>query len=264
MPPSLTAQGVARARALMTRGATAHGDPDGEARLNADLVGDVPNAPGLLFGHLVARTRFFDDLTLATVEGGTTQVVIVGAGYDARALRFREPGVRFFEVDLPETQADKHERLSRLMIDASDITFVPLDLTDGDIDVALASAGHDAASRSLFIGEGLLLYLDRAVIEHLFAGLRRRAAGAATLALSLSVRDATASDPTRALRRSEWYDRLREIGEPPRTTLARDEWEALLGATGWTLASAVDPHSIEPGVPSGGALLVTAIPSVPR
>jgi len=33
--------------------------------------------------------------------------VILGAGYDDRALRFRSPGVRFFELDHPDTQADK-------------------------------------------------------------------------------------------------------------------------------------------------------------
>lgn len=106
------------------------------------------------------------------------------------------------------------------------MTFVALDLTTGNAATALEDAGHDAARSSLFIGEGLLLYLDVPVIEHLFGALRNRATRAATLAL----------------------------------TLARDEWETLLRTTGWTIARAVEPHSIEPEVPAGGALLVTANP----
>ena len=161
MLPSRTAAGVARARARLTRPATTDGDPDAEQRLNADLGGgDLPDAPAPMFHHIAARTRFFDAVTLAAVESGTTQVVIVGAGYDGRALRFRLPGVRYFELDLPATQIDKRERLARLGIPVDDVTFVPIDLAEADVDGALGAAGHDATRTSLFICEGLLVYLD--------------------------------------------------------------------------------------------------------
>lgn len=79
MLPSRTAAGVARARAQLTRPATAEGDPDGEARLEADLTvgvaGTDPPAPTPLFHHIAARTRFFDDATVAALDGGTTQIV---------------------------------------------------------------------------------------------------------------------------------------------------------------------------------------------
>src|SRR3954451_5426825 len=41
-------------------------------------------------------------------------VIVPRAGYDCRALRFRTPGVRFFEVDHPATRHDKRARLARL------------------------------------------------------------------------------------------------------------------------------------------------------
>ena len=44
------------------------------------------------------------------------KVIIVGAGYDGRAIRYARPGVRWFEVDHPATQRDKLERLERLGI----------------------------------------------------------------------------------------------------------------------------------------------------
>ena len=62
--------------------------------------------------RLAARTRFFDEQVLAALDRGIRQVVIAGAGYDDRALRFRSPGVRYFELDHPATQADKRRLLA--------------------------------------------------------------------------------------------------------------------------------------------------------
>jgi O-methyltransferase involved in polyketide biosynthesis len=58
------------------------------------------------------------------IDRGVKQVVILGAGYDGRALRFRTPGVRFFEVDHPATQIDKLRRLAALGVSVAGISFV--------------------------------------------------------------------------------------------------------------------------------------------
>jgi hypothetical protein len=54
---------------------------------------------------------------------------------------------------------------------------------------------------------------------------------------------------------------LRRLGEPPRTTLMHEEWTALLRTCGWEPDREVDPHSIDPEVAEGGALLMTAVPA---
>jgi methyltransferase (TIGR00027 family) len=53
--------------------------------------------------------RHAEDRLEAALERGMTQCVILGAGLDSTALRLPEawPGVRFFEVDHPATQALK-------------------------------------------------------------------------------------------------------------------------------------------------------------
>jgi methyltransferase (TIGR00027 family) len=58
-----------------------------------------------------ARTKHMDTLLRKALEDGARQVVILGAGYDSRAYRFQDasPGVTFFEVDLPITQAEKRD-----------------------------------------------------------------------------------------------------------------------------------------------------------
>ena len=106
------------------------------------------------------RTRFIDDCVLRAIDGGTRQVVILGAGLDTRAARLARPGVRFFEVDQPATQAEKRERLSRLEgypLDSA--TFVPCDFETDDFLERLGSAGYDADSPSLLVWEGVIYYL---------------------------------------------------------------------------------------------------------
>lgn len=267
MSVSRTAQGVARARGMMTRPAPAGGDADGEERLNADLAADLTAEPpasaseaaggAAMFAYLTARTRFFDDLVLNAPARGIAQVVIAGAGYDGRALRFRAPGVTFFELDRPETQDDKRARLARLHVPCADVRFVPIDLADGDVDARLAAAGHDRTRPSLFVCEGLLLYLDEPVIARLFGGLRARATDDSLLALSLGLRDRTAT-PAAAIRRAAFRRRLVRIGEPPRTRLDRAEWDALLARAGWVIDDSSDPRARDPKGPVGGSLLVTA------
>jgi methyltransferase (TIGR00027 family) len=56
-------------------------------------------APGF-HEHLIARTRFIDDLIEKAASTGAQQYVILGAGYDLRAHRLDLPSsLRIFEVD---------------------------------------------------------------------------------------------------------------------------------------------------------------------
>src|SRR5262245_38222743 len=65
---------------------------------------------------ILARERYIDDFLKAMLHEGLDQIVILGAGFDTRAYRF--PGidkVRVFEVDHPDTQATKLQRLQKVI-----------------------------------------------------------------------------------------------------------------------------------------------------
>ena len=70
------------------------------------------------------RTRFLDDVALESSAGGCRQVVILGAGLDARAFRLDWPAnVRLFELDLPavlEVKEQAEGLLAYLSPQASD------------------------------------------------------------------------------------------------------------------------------------------------
>jgi len=260
--PSLTARGVALARSRLVRPHAPEGDPEAEQRLYLGLQPPLLAAAmgsdhrrgterrARRLANIAARTAFLDDETLRAVTGGADQVVIVGAGYDGRGLRFRQRGVRFFEVDHPGTQADKRRRLGALGIPLDHITFVECDLTAERVEAALARAGQRDDRPSLFICEGLVRYLDRVAVNRMLSGLRSRAARGSRLLVTVSE---TPGGDRRAARRLY----LAAIGEPVRSSFAVGEISRVLAGAGWAIDREV--RRSEPG--GRHRLLVAAIPT---
>jgi methyltransferase (TIGR00027 family) len=112
---------------------------------------------------IVARTRFIDDCLKIDIEAGLRQLVILGAGYDTRALRFdcQAAGITVFELDHPATQAKKLARYRRrLQTIPEHVVFIPVDFNAAQPDRALCEAGFDCAKTSFFIWEGMSYYFS--------------------------------------------------------------------------------------------------------
>nr|WP_228122348.1 class I SAM-dependent methyltransferase [Saccharothrix syringae] len=111
------------------------------------------------FTLVAARPLGHDDAVRRALDDGVRQVVV--AGYDSRAWRLARPGVRFFEVDHPATQADKRRRAP-----AGGPRYVPVDLAADPLDRALREA-------VLFVVEGLTPYLTEPRVRALLTALAR-------------------------------------------------------------------------------------------
>src|ERR1700761_5137361 len=219
---SHTARSVAARRLQYPRPAAPYGDPAADEALARDVAAGLSPRPGRMHEYLRARTAFFDRVTLDALADGTTQVVTGGAGYDGRALRYARPGVRWFEVDHPATQADKLERLSRLNLATGHIRFVPADFTADPVARPLLDAGLDPARPALFLFEGVAVYLGEAGTRRVLAEFRQVTVDGSLLALSVSTGSAS-SEPRPGFQR-----RVAELGEPARTVLTADATRDLL------------------------------------
>jgi methyltransferase (TIGR00027 family) len=173
------------------------------------------------FSWLTARILFFDDVVARCAE---PQVVVLGAGYDARAWRFSRDGVRFWEVDHPSTQADK-----RLLAPEGGPTYVPLDLTEAPAGPALVDAGLDPTAPTLFVAEGLAMYLTDDDLRALLDGLGPAAADGSRLALNIGFGFDGSGGVVRRLTRRL----LARRREPIRSTVTPDTVTALLAEVGW-------------------------------
>jgi methyltransferase (TIGR00027 family) len=252
---SRTSQAVAVTRAGFDRPHSPGGDPDAQRKLCAGMASVVLTD---MRASLAARTRFFDEQVMAAIAAGIRQVVILGAGYDDRAMRFAAPGVTFFELDHPGTQADKRARLAALgAVGAARLAAA--DFRTDDVAAVLAAAGHDAAAPTLFSCEGLLVYLDAESIVAFLASVRAAAAAGSVLAASLAVH-ADGLDSARVLQVANARRRTAQ-DEPWRTILPAAAHTALLARAGWQVIVAADAADLGTGAEPGRSLLVAARPA---
>jgi methyltransferase (TIGR00027 family) len=181
------------------------------------------------FSFLAARTMFFDEAVREAIRDGIRQVVIVGAGYDARAWRLQEPGVRFFEIDHPATQRDKQRRAPA----RGDVTYVAADLRDDGVATRLHDAGMSADQPSIFIAEGLTMYLTARETERMFAELAAVAPAESRLAANFTGAGGGSVAPVSSTVAKVIRARFRMSGETMHHWATRDDVANLLAAAGW-------------------------------
>jgi len=115
--------------------------------------------PGILL-HYALRKKCIATLARSALRNGTTQVVVVGAGFDPLGLELQLdfPASEFWEIDHPATQRQKLRTLPK--ISAERLHFVAVDLSATGLDrEALIKSGFDPTQRTFWIAEGLLMYL---------------------------------------------------------------------------------------------------------
>ena len=141
------------------------------------MLADRFGSGGWQYGELwiALRTVFIDRELAGALDSGFGQVVILGAGLDARAARMGREGVRYFEVDQPNSQAEKLARIAQAQgYPGSAATFVTCDFEHDDFLDQLSARGFDALAPAVFVWEGVTLYLVEAAVR---STLRRIASG---------------------------------------------------------------------------------------
>jgi methyltransferase (TIGR00027 family) len=125
---------------------------------------------------IVVRTKLIDDLVLGAVAEGCDCVVNLAAGFDTRPYRLALPAtLAWNEADLPDIVAEKERALAAERPDCR-LTRTTVDVADAAQRAAFLSRSTAAARRALVITEGLLVYLDDAVVRALAADLAAQAA----------------------------------------------------------------------------------------
>ncbi len=112
-----------------------------------------------------ARQTLYD-LVVQQYVPEMAQFVILGAGYDTRALNLpKDTPVRSFEIDTPATIAGKRETLAKAGIDTTGVVMVAADFEQEDWLTKLVEAGFNANQPTLFIWEGVTPYLDKEAVQ---------------------------------------------------------------------------------------------------
>ncbi|KAJ4962439.1 hypothetical protein NE237_022378 [Protea cynaroides] len=140
-------------------------------KMTRDRINSAREVSGVI---LAVRTLWFDanlEAALNSFNGGEAQVVLLGAGMDARAYRLScLKGINIFEVDFPELlhmkatllqaamgSSNEHEQLKMI---AKSLTRVAADIRDNDWSEKLQRSGFIPERNTVWVLEGILYYLS--------------------------------------------------------------------------------------------------------
>lgn len=139
--------------------------------------------PGLA-NSIRARVRYFDDFVKGSLDEGLRQLVILGAGYDTRAYRIEglKGNVRVFEVDHPDTQSVKIEKVKEIFGALSDhVIYVPVDFETDNFGERLAAQGYDRSLKTLFLLEGLVMYIPPEAVDETLSFIAKNSGKGSTI-----------------------------------------------------------------------------------
>lgn len=126
---------------------------------------------GGAYEYVIARTKYIDAAFKQALEEGFDQIVVFGAGFDSRAIRFTQfnKGTTIFEVDAPTTQQEKIKALkSRKISQPANLVYVPVDFDKERLEEKMKQAGFKAGEKTLFTLEGVTMYLSVEGIDGTF------------------------------------------------------------------------------------------------
>jgi len=126
-------------------------------------------APPGIYEYVLARTKLFDTVFANALDECFGQIILLGAGFDTRVLRFanRNQGTRIFELDVPTTQQAKRGVLEMKGVQLPpELIFVPIDFTRQRMADVLLSRGFRVEGKTLFLWEGVTMYLNIQAVDH--------------------------------------------------------------------------------------------------
>jgi methyltransferase (TIGR00027 family) len=135
-------------------------------------------APAGIYEYVIARTKYIDAAFKQAAEEKFDQILLFGAGFDTRALRFQVEAqhTHIFELDAPPTQQAKVQQYQRRSLNVpTNLVFIPIDFDKESLPEKLDAAGFHKDCRSLFILEGVLMYLEPDSVQATFQTIQEYA-----------------------------------------------------------------------------------------
>ena len=196
---------------------------------------------------MVPRTVAIDE---AIREHDAAQLVILGAGLDARAWRMSElADVTVFEVDHPASQRDKLRRIGDHTPTALRVVSVEVDLATQTLSPTLENAGFDRQAVSTWVWEGVVPYLFADDVRAAVAQIAELCAPGSRLVVNYQAKSAWVSLMRGAMRLILRLTRQPDplAGEPWRSLWRPEGMQRLLHDSGFRVVSDDDLFTLAVG-----------------
>lgn len=126
------------------------------------------------------RHRYFNKSMKQVTQEAAKQVVILGAGFDTRAVRKHKYNVRYFEVDQPEVLGIKAEIYAEKGVEPN-AAYIGINYVEQDLMQALVAQGLDLTLPTHFIWEGNVVYLPMDAIKMVLGRIKQHFTAGATI-----------------------------------------------------------------------------------
>lgn len=129
--------------------------------------------PGISL-HYVLRKSHIELIVRQLIACDVTQIVMLGAGFDTLLWRIHlhNPHINCIEIDHPATQAHKLQALQETK--GSHLHFLSIDFSQQKItEVLTQDQGFDPQRKTLFICEGVMMYLSAENVDDIFDAIRQ-------------------------------------------------------------------------------------------
>jgi len=202
---------------------------------------EAATLPGICL-HFALRKQLLRRHAQELLAAGCTQVIVLGAGFDTLCMELKaiRPDLCCIEIDQAATQSAKRTAAG------SGIGFIAADLAREELGALLAShPGFRADASTLFVAEGLLMYMPLEAVRGLFAQM---AAAAPRSRVAFTWLDPLPDGRPGFRRRSRLVDAwLRWRGEPFLSSQARGGLADFLADAGFVLEKLNDSGDLLDG-----------------
>ncbi len=202
--------------------------------------------PGI-YEYVCARTKVIDSLFVEALDARFTQIILLGAGFDTRALRFadRNHGTKVIELDVATTQEPKIDifRKKKVII-PPELVFAPINFDREDILEVLQKAGYQDGQKSLFLWEGVSMYLTAQAVDGTLAFIRNHSAPGSRVVFDYLYASVLRQE-NRFYGEEGIYKIVSKAGEAWTFGLEEGEIESFLEARGFVVVSHHTPAELE-------------------
>jgi methyltransferase (TIGR00027 family) len=138
-----------------------------------------------LASMIFCRSVRFDSLIAARVAD-VAQFVVLGAGFDTRAYGpLSKQGLAMFELDQAANQRVKRKAVRRAGLGGDHVNYIAVDFAQPQWIKSLTESSYDPSLKSIFLWEGVTLYLSEPDVRATLAVIKANAAAGSVLLLDL-------------------------------------------------------------------------------
>ena len=200
--------------------------------------------------------RYFSPITLSRIafaeralrrfaeSRSESQYVVLGAGMDTFAFRNTDETIQIYELDHPDTQAYKLQRIHKLRWTIPEnVHYAPVDFEKEEFGRALLRAGFCQAGASFFSLLGVAYYLKPESFRRIVRGIGELASSGSQFVFDFP--DETTFAEKRPRRVRELTEITSKLGEPMLHGFSVDEIHTILNEEGFNIRRHEGPRDIQ-------------------